>query len=98
MRRVRTRFLLLTILAADITIAFGGIPLLRYTWVALAQRAQDAALLTQLLAANLTMLLLVLSAMAACGIVGARVISLALRRFPIFSALPIPVQQTKSQR
>ncbi len=98
MKSIRARFLFVVIVAADVTAVFGGIPLLRYTYLALAQRAGDVPLLLQLLVANLTMLLLVVAAMFAWGILGARVVSGAFRYSPRSYAPPILMSRTRYRR
>ena len=84
--------------AADVTAVFGGIPLLRYTYMALAQRAGDVPLLLQLLVANLSLMLLVVAAMLAWGMLGARALNGAFRYSPRSSAQPIPASQTRYRR
>ncbi len=98
MKKVRARFLFLVIVAADVTAIVGGIPLLRYTYLALAQRAGDVPLLLQLLVANLSMMLLVVAAMLAWGMLGARALSGAFTYSPRSSARPILASQTRYRR
>jgi hypothetical protein len=98
MKNIRARFLFVVIVAADVTAVFGGIPLLRYTYLALAQRAGDVPLLLQLLVANLSMMLLVVAAMFAWGMLGARVLSGTFTYFPRSSAQPIPASRTIYRR
>lgn len=97
MKNIRARFLFLVVVAADVTIIFGGIPLLRYTYLALAQRAGDVPLLLQLLVANLSLMLLVVAAMFAWGMLGARALSRAFR-YSRSSVRPIPASQTRYRR
>ncbi|HEX5275616.1 MAG TPA: hypothetical protein VFW34_10105 [Candidatus Rubrimentiphilum sp.] len=98
MKKIRARFLFVVIVAADVTVVFGGIPLLRDTYVALAQHAGDVPLLLQLLVANLSMMLLVVAAMFAWGMLGARALNGAFRYLPRSSARPIRASQTRYRR
>lgn len=98
MKKIRTRFLFAVIVVADLTIVLGGIPLLRYTYLALEAHAGNVPLLLQLLFANLSMMLLVLAAMFACGMLGVRAVRGAFRYAPRFSAPPIRASQTISRR
>ncbi len=95
---IRAPFLLAVVVAADITIVVGGIPLLRYTYMALGERAGDLPLLVQLLLANVAMLLLVIGAMFACGLLGARAVRGAVKYSPRFFARPIRAPQTRYPR
>lgn len=95
MKRIRSRFLFAVVVAADMTIVLGGIPLLRDTYLALRQHATDVPLLLQLLVANLSLLLLAIAAMFAWGILGVRVVSGAFRYSPRFSAQPIRASRTR---
>ena len=94
MKTIRARFLLAVIVAADTTIVIGGIPLLRYTYMAVSERAGDMPLLIQLLLANIAMLLLMTGAMFASGMLGMR----AVRYSPRFFGLPIRAQRTRYPR
>lgn len=85
------------VVLADVTIVIGGVPLLRYTYLAVSQRAGDMPLLLQLLLANIAMLLLVTAAMFACGMLSVRAVSV-VKRSPKFFGLPIRAQQTRYQR
>jgi hypothetical protein len=98
MKHIGARFLFVVIVAADMTIVLGGIPLLRDTYLALEQRTSDVPLLFQLLAANLSMMLLVLTAMFAWGMLGVRAVRSVLTYSPRFSAQPIRASQTRSPR
>ena|SRR5437588_480599 len=98
MRKIRARFLFVIIVAADVTIVLGGIPLLRYTYLALQQRAGDVPLLLQLLVANLSLMLLVVAAMFACGMLGVRALNMAFMYSPRSSAQPIPASQMRRRR
>jgi len=98
MRNIRARFLFVVVVVADVTIVLGGVPLLRYTYLALAQRATDVPLLLQLLVANMSMMLLVVGAMLAWGMLGARAVSSAFRYSPRSSAQPIRALQTRYRR
>jgi hypothetical protein len=98
MSHLRARFLFAVIVAADVTIILSGIPLLRYTYLAVQQRAGDIPLLVQLLVANMSLLLLVTAAMSACGMLGACAVRGALRYSPRFSARPIQASQTRYRR
>jgi len=98
MKKIRARFLFVVIVAADVTVVLAGIPLLRYTYLALAQRAGDVPLLLQLLVGNLSMMLLVVAAMFASGMLGARALSGAFRYSPRSSAQPIQALQTRYRR
>lgn len=97
MKAIRARFLFAMIVLADVTIVIGGIPLLRYTYLAISQRAGDMPLLLQLLLANIAMLLLVTAAMFACGMLGVRAVSV-VKHSPKFFERPIREQQTRYQR
>lgn len=72
MKQIRTRYLCAYMALADATLALGAAPLLRLTWLAIAQRHADSALLVELLAANLALLAIVLAAMMASGAAGMR--------------------------
>jgi hypothetical protein len=98
MKTLRARFLFLVIVAADVTIVLGGIPLLRDTYLAVEQRASDVPLLFQLLVANLSMLLLVFAAMYAWGLIGVRVVRRVLTYSPRSSAPPSRALQTRYRR
>lgn len=91
-------FLLAVAVAADLTILFGGIPLLHDTYAVLNRHTSDQALLLQLLAANLAMLLLVVAAMVAWGMLGTRAVCYLVRLAPRVFARPIPVRQTRYRR
>ena len=93
---IRARFLFAVVVVADMTILLCGIPLLHDTYLALSQRAGDAQLL-QLLAANVAMLLLMIGAMLAWGMLGARVLQL-VRLDPTIFGRPIRAQRTKYRR
>lgn len=92
---IRKRFLFAVVVAADLTIIFGGLPLLRYTYVALSRHVTDATVLSQLLVANVAMLLLVIAAMFAWGMLGARAIRGLIRLGPTIFAQPIRVRETR---
>ena len=98
MKKIRARFLFTVIVVADVTVVLGGIPLLRDTYMALEQRAGDVPLLVQLLVANLSMMSLVVGAMFACGMLGARALGSAFRPSPRSSAQPIRGSQTRYRR
>ena len=92
---IRARFLFAVVVVADLTIILGGIPLLRDTYLALSYRATDATLLLQLLVANLALLLLVIAAMFACGMLGARAMRGVIRYGPTIFAQPIRARRTR---
>jgi len=98
MKKIRARFLFVVIVLADLTIVLGGVPLLRETYLALAARATDVPLLLQLLVANLSMMLLVLAAMFAWGMLGVRFVRGVLTYSPRSSEPPILVSQTRYRR
>ncbi len=98
MKTIRARFLLAVIVAADATIVVGGIPLLHDTYMAVSQRAGDMPLLLQLLLANVAMLLLVIAAMFAYGMLGVRAVRSAIKCSPIFFEQPIQAQRTRYPR
>ncbi len=97
MKNIRARFLFMVVGAADVTIVLGGIPLLRDTYLALEQRAGDVPLLLQLLVANLSLMLLVVAATFACGMLSVRAVT-AFRYSPRSSAQPIRALQTRYRR
>ncbi len=97
MKNIRARFLFMVVGVADVTIVLGGIPLLRDTYLALEQRAGDVPLLLQLLVANLSLMLLVVGAMFACGMLGVRAVA-GFRYSPRSSAQPIRALQTRYRR
>ena len=95
---IRKRFLFAVVVAADLTIIFGGLPLLRLTYNALSSHANDPALLSQLLVANVAMLLLVIAAMFAWGMLGTRALRGLVRLGPTIFAQPIRVRGTRHRR
>jgi hypothetical protein len=95
MKTVRSRFLFAVVVASDVTIILGGIPLLRDTYLALQERAGDVPLLLQLLVANVSLMLLVMAAMFACGMLGVRAVRGAVTYSPRFFAPPIRASQTR---
>jgi hypothetical protein len=95
---IGTQFLFAVIVAADATIVFGGIPLLRYTYLALSEHATDVSLLLQLLVANMTLLLLCVAAMWACGMLGIRAVRGVFRLVPIVFSRPSRARRTKYPR
>ncbi len=98
MKNIRARFLLVVVLAADVTIVLGGVPLLRDTYLALAQRATDVSLLLQLLVANMSLMLLVVGAMLAWGMLGVRAVSGAFTYSPISFGPPTQASRTRFRR
>ena len=85
-------------MAADATIVVGGIPLLHDTYMAVSQRAGDMPLLLQLLLANIAMLLLLIAAVLAYGLLGLRAVRSAIKYFPRFFEQPIRAQRTRYPR
>ena len=98
MKDVRARFWFVVVAIADVTIVLAGIPLLRQTYSALEQRTSDVPLLAQLLVANLSMMLLVVGAMFAWGMLGTRVLRELLTYSPRSFAQPIRALQTRYRR
>ena len=68
---MKTRYLCGFVLASDAVMLLGGVPLMRYTWLAIARQA-DTSVLLLLLVANLTLLGLCLCAMLASAVAAQR--------------------------
>ena len=85
---MKTRYLLGFVLICDALMLFGGIPLERTTWDALAHHRQDRELLLTLLAANLALFGLCVCALLATAIAGSRGIVFAVRHFAKVFAQP----------
>lgn len=84
---MRTRYLFVYVLVCDALMIFGGVPLLRATWLAVVHHAARATLI-ELLAANMALLVLCLAGFFASAVAGTRGLQFAFRRFSRSSARP----------
>lgn len=84
---MRTRYLFVYVIVCDLLMVFGGVPLVRLTWLAIVHHASRGTLI-ELLAANLALLVLCLAGFFASAIAGTRGVRFAFMRFSRSSARP----------